>query len=110
MSDLNTLTIAEARDALRKGDTTSVELTEACLTEIDGAAGNNTLVVNDNSTEDRIAYQTLLGDVESEHRVSLSARVKVLSPKSSSRSSPLASSMDRVFGAEKPNPRRMSCT
>ncbi len=37
MSELNTLTIAEARDALRKGETTSVELTEACLSVIDGA-------------------------------------------------------------------------
>jgi len=37
MSDLTKLTIAEARDALRKGDTTSVELTEACLTAIEGA-------------------------------------------------------------------------
>jgi aspartyl-tRNA(Asn)/glutamyl-tRNA(Gln) amidotransferase subunit A len=37
MSDLNKLTIAEARDALRKGDVTSVELTEACLAAIDGA-------------------------------------------------------------------------
>jgi len=37
MSDLNKLTIAAARDALRKGDVTSVELTEACLTAIDGA-------------------------------------------------------------------------
>jgi len=40
---------------------------------------DNTLVVNDNSTSDRIGYQTLLGDVAAEHRVSLSARVKVLS-------------------------------
>ncbi|MCR9069271.1 MAG: Asp-tRNA(Asn)/Glu-tRNA(Gln) amidotransferase subunit GatA [Rhodobacteraceae bacterium] len=37
MSDLNKLTIAGARDALRKGDVTSVELTEACLAAIDGA-------------------------------------------------------------------------
>ncbi|WP_298497537.1 Asp-tRNA(Asn)/Glu-tRNA(Gln) amidotransferase subunit GatA [uncultured Maritimibacter sp.] len=37
MSDLNKLTIAEARDALKKGDVTSVELTQACLTAIDGA-------------------------------------------------------------------------
>ena len=37
MSDLTKLTIAEARDALRKGDVTSVELTEACLSAIDGA-------------------------------------------------------------------------
>ncbi len=37
MSDLNTLTIAEARDALRKGETTSADLTEACLAAIDRA-------------------------------------------------------------------------
>ncbi|WP_071675121.1 Asp-tRNA(Asn)/Glu-tRNA(Gln) amidotransferase subunit GatA [Nioella nitratireducens] len=37
MSDLNKLTIAEARDALRKGETTSVALTESCLSAIDGA-------------------------------------------------------------------------
>jgi aspartyl-tRNA(Asn)/glutamyl-tRNA(Gln) amidotransferase subunit A len=37
MSDLNKLTIAEARDALRKGETTSVALTEACLAAIDSA-------------------------------------------------------------------------
>ncbi len=37
MSDLNKLTITEARDALRKGDVTSVELTEACLSAIDAA-------------------------------------------------------------------------
>ncbi len=37
MSDLNKLTIADARDALRKGDVTSVELTEACLGAIDAA-------------------------------------------------------------------------
>ena len=37
MSDLNTLTIADARDALRKGETTSVALTEACLAAIEGA-------------------------------------------------------------------------
>ncbi|MFT6225391.1 MAG: aspartyl-tRNA(Asn)/glutamyl-tRNA(Gln) amidotransferase subunit A, partial [Paracoccaceae bacterium] len=37
MSELSSLTIAEARTRLRKGDLTSVELTEACLTEIEGA-------------------------------------------------------------------------
>jgi len=35
MAELNKLTIAEARDALRKGDVTSAELTEACLGAID---------------------------------------------------------------------------
>ncbi|WP_226626907.1 Asp-tRNA(Asn)/Glu-tRNA(Gln) amidotransferase subunit GatA [Alloyangia pacifica] len=37
MTDLTKLKLAEARDALRKGDVTSVELTEACLTAIEGA-------------------------------------------------------------------------
>jgi aspartyl-tRNA(Asn)/glutamyl-tRNA(Gln) amidotransferase subunit A len=37
MSDMNKLGLAEARDALRKGDTTSVALTEACLKAIDAA-------------------------------------------------------------------------
>ncbi|WP_114283947.1 Asp-tRNA(Asn)/Glu-tRNA(Gln) amidotransferase subunit GatA [Candidatus Halocynthiibacter alkanivorans] len=37
MSDLNKLTIAGARDALRKGEVTAVELTSACLTAIEGA-------------------------------------------------------------------------
>ncbi|MDF2142113.1 Asp-tRNA(Asn)/Glu-tRNA(Gln) amidotransferase subunit GatA [Paenirhodobacter sp. CAU 1674] len=38
---LNQLTIADARDALRKGETTSVALTEACLAAIDGADALN---------------------------------------------------------------------
>jgi len=37
MSDLSKLKISEARDALRTGDVTSVELTEACLGEIEAA-------------------------------------------------------------------------
>ncbi len=37
MTDLTKLTIAEARDAMRKGDTTSAEITQACLTAIEGA-------------------------------------------------------------------------
>ena len=44
MSDLNKLGLAEARDALRKGDTTSVELTEACLRAIDEADALNAFV------------------------------------------------------------------
>ena len=44
MSDLNKLGLAEARDALRKGDVTSVELTEACLTAIEGADALNAFV------------------------------------------------------------------
>ncbi|MCT4576118.1 Asp-tRNA(Asn)/Glu-tRNA(Gln) amidotransferase subunit GatA [Donghicola sp.] len=44
MNELNKLTLAEARDALRKGDVTSVELTEACLTAIDGADALNAFV------------------------------------------------------------------
>jgi len=44
MSDLNKLGLAEARDALRKGYTTSVELTEACLKAIDAADALNAFV------------------------------------------------------------------
>ncbi len=44
MSDLTKLTIAGARDALRKGDVTSLELTEACLSAIDGADALNAFV------------------------------------------------------------------
>ncbi len=44
MTDLNKLTIAEARDALAAGETTSVELTEACLGAIDGADALNAFV------------------------------------------------------------------
>ena len=44
MSDLNKLTIAGARDALRKGETTSVALTEACLSAIDAADALNAFV------------------------------------------------------------------
>ncbi|SFK07052.1 Asp-tRNA(Asn)/Glu-tRNA(Gln) amidotransferase subunit GatA [Celeribacter neptunius] len=46
MSDLNKLTLSEARDGLRKGDYTSVELTEACLTAIEGAGALNAFVHN----------------------------------------------------------------
>jgi hypothetical protein len=38
------MTIAEARDALRKGEVTSVELTEACLKAIDAAGTLNAFV------------------------------------------------------------------
>ncbi|MEJ6477813.1 MAG: amidase family protein, partial [Octadecabacter sp.] len=44
MSDLTKLTISAARDALRKGDVTSAELTAACLTEIDAADALNAFV------------------------------------------------------------------
>ncbi|NIY99622.1 Asp-tRNA(Asn)/Glu-tRNA(Gln) amidotransferase subunit GatA, partial [Salipiger sp. HF18] len=37
MTDLTKMKVAEARDALRAGDVTSVELTEACLGAIDAA-------------------------------------------------------------------------
>ena len=44
MSDLNKLGLAEARDLLRAGETTSVELTESCLKAIDDAGVLNTFV------------------------------------------------------------------
>lgn len=46
MSDLNKLGIAEARDALRKGDVTSLELTSACLGAIEDAGVLNAFVHN----------------------------------------------------------------
>ncbi len=44
MSGANSLTIAAAREALRKGDLTSVDLTMACLTAIDAGDGLNAFV------------------------------------------------------------------
>lgn len=44
MSDLNKLTIAGARDKLRAKEITSAELTEACLSEIEGAGVLNAFV------------------------------------------------------------------
>ncbi|WP_413867666.1 amidase, partial [Albidovulum sp.] len=44
MSGLNELTIAAARDALRKGELSSAELTEACLSAIEGAGALNAFV------------------------------------------------------------------
>ncbi|MBJ6370180.1 Asp-tRNA(Asn)/Glu-tRNA(Gln) amidotransferase subunit GatA [Sedimentitalea arenosa] len=44
MTDLNTLGLAEARDALRAGETTAVELTESCLKAIDAADALNAFV------------------------------------------------------------------
>ena len=44
MTNPNSLTIADARDALKRGDLTSVELTEACLTAIEGAGALNAFV------------------------------------------------------------------
>lgn len=46
MSDLNKLTLAEARDKLRAKDVTSVELTEACLSAIEGSKALNAFVHN----------------------------------------------------------------
>jgi len=44
MTDLNKMGLAQARDALRKGETTSKELTQACLTAIEGAGALNAFV------------------------------------------------------------------
>jgi aspartyl-tRNA(Asn)/glutamyl-tRNA(Gln) amidotransferase subunit A len=46
MTDLNNMKIAEARDALRKGEVTSLELTEACLGAIEGAGALGAFVHN----------------------------------------------------------------
>ncbi len=44
MDGLNALSISEARDRLRAGDVTSVEITEACLAAAEGAAALNAVV------------------------------------------------------------------
>jgi len=44
MSELSTLTIANARDKLRAGEITSVELTEACLSAAEAASALNAVV------------------------------------------------------------------
>jgi aspartyl-tRNA(Asn)/glutamyl-tRNA(Gln) amidotransferase subunit A len=44
MADLNTLTLADARDKLRAGDVTSVELTQACLQAADASGALNAFV------------------------------------------------------------------
>ncbi len=44
MSDLNKLGIAEARDAMRAGDVSAVELTDACLDAVEGAKALNAFV------------------------------------------------------------------
>jgi len=46
MSDLNKMTLADARNNLRAGEVTSVELTEACLDAIDAAGELNAFVHN----------------------------------------------------------------
>ena len=60
MSDLTKLTIAQARDAMRKGDTTSAEITQACLTAIDGAGQLNAFV---HHTPEVAADQAAAADV-----------------------------------------------
>ena len=46
MTELNKLTIADARDALKKGDVTSVELTQSCIDAIGAAGALNAFVHN----------------------------------------------------------------
>lgn len=40
---------------------------------------DQSLIINDNSVAENIAFQTLLGQIEADHSVALTARVKVLS-------------------------------
>ncbi len=59
MADLNNLTIAEARDALRRKETSAVALTEACLAAIEGAGALNAFV---HSTPDIAMEQAKAAD------------------------------------------------
>jgi aspartyl-tRNA(Asn)/glutamyl-tRNA(Gln) amidotransferase subunit A len=60
MTDLNTLTIADARDKLRAGDITATELTGACVSAIEGAGALNAFVHNtaDHAMEQAAAADT----------------------------------------------------
>ena len=60
---LNKLTIAAARDALRKGETTSVALTESCLSAIDAAGALN-------------AYSTKTPEIALEQAKAADARIQ----------------------------------
>ena len=59
MSDLNALTIAEARDKLRAGEITATDLTEACLRAVEGAEVLNAVV---HSTADLAREQAKAAD------------------------------------------------
>ena len=59
MSELNKLTIADARDKLRAGDITSAELTEACLSAVEAAGALNAVV---HSTADIARVQAKAAD------------------------------------------------
>ncbi|MEM9477136.1 MAG: Asp-tRNA(Asn)/Glu-tRNA(Gln) amidotransferase subunit GatA [Pseudomonadota bacterium] len=61
MADLNALTIAEARDGLRSGAFSSAELTEACLSAIEGAGALNAFVHN---TPERAREQAQAADTQ----------------------------------------------
>ncbi|MEM9725283.1 MAG: Asp-tRNA(Asn)/Glu-tRNA(Gln) amidotransferase subunit GatA [Pseudomonadota bacterium] len=59
MSELNRLTLAEARDRLRAKDFTAVELTEACLKAVESAGALNAVV---HSTAERAMAQAAAAD------------------------------------------------
>jgi aspartyl-tRNA(Asn)/glutamyl-tRNA(Gln) amidotransferase subunit A len=59
MTDLNALTIADARDKLRAKEITALELTEACLGAIDGSGALNAFVHN---TPDLAREQAVAAD------------------------------------------------
>ena len=81
MLDLNKLTLSDARDLLRKGDVTSVELTQSCLTAIDDAGALNAFV---HKTPDlaleraRAADERLKGDDEAPAMCGLPIGIKDL--------------------------------
>jgi len=60
MADLNKLTVAAARDGLRRGEFTAVELTESCLAAIAGAGALNAFV---HHTPDIARAQAAAADV-----------------------------------------------
>ncbi len=81
MSDLNKLGLSDARDLLRKGDVTSVDLTKACLAAIEGADALNAFA---HKTPDlamaraRAADERLQGDEEAPAMCGLPIGIKDL--------------------------------
>ena len=94
MSDLNKLTIAGARDGLRRGDFTAVELTEASLAAAEASEKLN-------------AYSAITADQAREMAAAADVRLAASASKRVARRPPQS-----IMGAsnDSPRSRRPSCT
>ncbi len=81
MSQLNTLTIAEARDGLRKGEITAIDLTMSCMSAIDAAGALNAFVHHTPEIaleQARAADERLKGDEEAPSMCGIPVGIKDL--------------------------------